>query len=147
MAKDRGAARVLHRVIAPALTGALVARGLGFALVGLAPSDRGLTEPAASPGRRPGESGVRIAPAARTRAAQRRVSLCEFNVNTDAFTGADGTASAIGWVGDHNSVVTCLGGTFLVQDGPSGLFQDDGFGVYDGSARPGPTPTASSPRR
>ena len=57
---------------------------------------------------------------------------CSFNVNTDAFTGADGTASAIGWLGDHNSVVTCLGGTFLVQDGPSGLFQDDGFGVYDG---------------
>jgi hypothetical protein len=57
---------------------------------------------------------------------------CSFNVNTDAFTGADGTASAIGWLGDHNGVVTCLGGTFLVQDGPSGLFQDDGFGVYDG---------------
>jgi len=57
---------------------------------------------------------------------------CSFNVNTDAFTGADGTASAIGWLGDHNSVVTCLGGTFVVQDGPGALFQDDGFGVYDG---------------
>ncbi|HTU94508.1 MAG TPA: hypothetical protein VMF14_01630, partial [Solirubrobacteraceae bacterium] len=55
---------------------------------------------------------------------------CSFNVNTDAFTGADGTASAIGWLGDHNSVVTCLGGTFVVQDGPGALFQDDGFGVY-----------------
>jgi hypothetical protein len=57
---------------------------------------------------------------------------CAFNVDTDAFTGADGTASAIGWLGDHNSVITCLGGTFVIQDGPDGLFQDDGFGLYDG---------------
>ncbi len=57
---------------------------------------------------------------------------CSFNVTTDAFTGADGTASAIGWQGDHNSVITCLGGTFVVQDGPDGLFQDFGFGIYDG---------------
>ena len=57
---------------------------------------------------------------------------CSFNVETDAFTGADGTASAIGWLGDHNSVITCLGGTFVIQDGPDGLFQDDGFGLYDG---------------
>ena len=57
---------------------------------------------------------------------------CSFNVNTDAFTGADATASAIGWLGDHNSVITCLGGTFVVQDGPGHLFQDDGFGIYDG---------------
>ena len=57
---------------------------------------------------------------------------CAFNVDTDAFTGADGTASAIGWLGDHNSVITCLGGTFLVQDGPDGLFQDYGFGIYAG---------------
>ena len=57
---------------------------------------------------------------------------CTFNVNTDAFTGAHGTASAIGWLGDHNSVITCLGGTFVVQDGPGGLFQDYGFGIYEG---------------
>ena len=57
---------------------------------------------------------------------------CPFNVATDAFTGADATASAIGWLGDHNSVITCLGGTFVVQDGPGDLFQDDGFGIYDG---------------
>ena len=57
---------------------------------------------------------------------------CTFNVNTDAFTGADGTASAIGWLGDHNSVITCLGGTFVVQDGPGGLFQEYGFGIYEG---------------
>ena len=58
--------------------------------------------------------------------------LCSFNVNTDAFTGAHGTASAIGWLGDHNSVITCLGGTFVIQDGPGGLFQNDGFGIYSG---------------
>ena len=57
---------------------------------------------------------------------------CAFNVNTDAFTGAAGTASAIGWLGDHNSVITCLGGTFVVQDGPGGLFQQYGFGIYEG---------------
>ena len=57
---------------------------------------------------------------------------CTFNVNTDAFTGAAGTASAIGWLGDHNSVITCLGGTFVVQDGPGGLFQQYGFGIYEG---------------
>jgi hypothetical protein len=58
--------------------------------------------------------------------------LCNFNVNTDAFTGAFGTAAAIGWLGDHDSVVTCLGGTFLIQDGPGGYFQNYGFGIYDG---------------
>jgi hypothetical protein len=58
---------------------------------------------------------------------------CNFNIDTDAFTGVGGTASAIGWEGDFNSVVTCLGGTFLVQDGPYGYFHDEGFGIYDGS--------------
>ena len=57
---------------------------------------------------------------------------CEYNVSTNAFTGAYGTASAIGWLGDHNSVITCLGGTFVVQDGPGGYFRDYGFGIYDG---------------
>jgi hypothetical protein len=57
---------------------------------------------------------------------------CSFNVNTDAFTGAYGTASAIGWAGDHNSVITCLGGTFVVQDGPDGFFNQYGFGIFDG---------------
>jgi hypothetical protein len=57
---------------------------------------------------------------------------CTFNVGTDAFTGAYGTASAIGWLGDHNSVITCLGGSFVVQDGPDGLFQNYGFGIYGG---------------
>ena len=57
---------------------------------------------------------------------------CSFNVNTDAFTGADGTASAIGWLGDHNSVITCLGGTFVIQDGPAGYFVNYGFGIYNG---------------
>jgi len=67
-----------------------------------------------------------------TPAGPRPAYDCSFDVSTDAFTGADGTASAIGWLGDHNSVVTCLGGTFLVQDGPGSLFQEDGFGIYNG---------------
>jgi hypothetical protein len=60
---------------------------------------------------------------------------CAFDVNTDAFTGAHASASAIGWLGDHNSVITCLGGTFVVQDGPAGYFVNYGFGVYDGSSK------------
>jgi hypothetical protein len=55
---------------------------------------------------------------------------CAFNLNTDAFTGAYGTASAIGWEGNQQGVVTCLGGTFLVQDG---IFHDFGFGIYHGA--------------
>lgn len=57
---------------------------------------------------------------------------CTYNVSTDAFAGVDATASAIGWLGDHNSVVTCLGGNFLVQDGPAGAVANYGFGIYDG---------------
>jgi hypothetical protein len=57
---------------------------------------------------------------------------CAFNVDTDAFTGAFGTASAIGWLGNHDSVITCLGGTFVIQDGPDGYFVNYGFGVYGG---------------
>jgi hypothetical protein len=79
------------------------------------------------PGTGPAATAASV-PAAGPEAAYR----CAFNVDTDAFTGADGTASAIGWLGDHNSVITCLGGTFVVQDGPAGLFQDYGFGIYAG---------------
>ena len=50
--------------------------------------------------------------------------------NTEAFTGADGTASAIGWEGNHQGVVTCLGGTFFVQDG---INKNYGFGIYTGA--------------
>lgn len=57
---------------------------------------------------------------------------CHFDLAIDAFVGADGTASAIGWQGNHQGVVTCLGGTFLIQDG---LNQSEGFGIYGG----GPT--------
>ena len=56
---------------------------------------------------------------------------CSFNVVTDAFTGAYATASAIGWEGNHEGVVTCLGGTFLVQDG---INRQYGFGIYNGSS-------------
>jgi len=55
---------------------------------------------------------------------------CAFNLNTDAFTGAYGTASEIGWKGNSQGVVTCLGGTFVVQDG---IYKDFGFGIYAGT--------------
>jgi hypothetical protein len=54
---------------------------------------------------------------------------CTFNNATEAFTGAYGTASAIGWEGNYRGVVTCLGGTFYVQDGINKNF---GFGIYNG---------------
>jgi hypothetical protein len=50
----------------------------------------------------------------------------------DAFTGADGTGSEIGWEGNQQGVVTCLGGVFFIQDG---IYKNYGFGIYDG----GPT--------
>ena len=108
---------MMSRTRRSALAGTLllVVGGL-FAAAPTVPSDAALVAGAAVP------TGAGPQPAYR----------CAFNVNTDAFTGAYGTASAIGWLGDHNSVVTCLGGTFLVQDGPGGLFQDEGFGIYDG---------------
>jgi hypothetical protein len=57
-----------------------------------------------------------------------------------AFTGADGTASEIGWEGNQLGVVTCLGGVFFIQDGiyknyGIGFGKNYGFGIYDG----GPT--------
>ncbi len=48
----------------------------------------------------------------------------------DAFTGADGSGSEIGWEGNKQGVVTCLGGVFLIQDG---FYQNYGFGIYDGA--------------
>jgi hypothetical protein len=55
---------------------------------------------------------------------------CRLNLDTDAYTGADGTASAIGWEGNQQGIVTCLGGTFFVQDG---INQNYGFGIYTGA--------------
>ena len=55
---------------------------------------------------------------------------CTFNVDTTAWTGAYGTASEIGWEGNHQGVVTCLGGTFHVQNGINRNF---GFGIYTGT--------------
>jgi hypothetical protein len=54
---------------------------------------------------------------------------CVYNFDTEAYTGADGTASAIGWQANHQGVVTCLGGTFYVQDG---IYKNFGFGIYKG---------------
>ncbi len=55
---------------------------------------------------------------------------CRYDTQTEAYTGAYGTASAIGWLGNNQGVVTCLGGTFFVQDG---IDRNFGFGIYDGS--------------
>ena len=55
---------------------------------------------------------------------------CKFNRDTGAFTGAYGTASAIGWEGNHQGVVTCLGGTFYVLGRINTTF---GFGIYSGT--------------
>jgi hypothetical protein len=54
-----------------------------------------------------------------------------------AFTGADGTASEIGWEGNQQGVVTCLGGVFYIQDVlyknyGIGFGKNYGFGIYHG---------------
>ena len=49
----------------------------------------------------------------------------------DAFTGADGTASEIGWEGNQQGVVTCLGGVFSSLR--TAFYQNYGFGIYDGA--------------
>ncbi len=59
-----------------------------------------------------------------------RAYECVFNVSTEAWTGAYGTASEIGWLGNHYGVITCLGGTFHVQNG---IDRNYGFGIYTGT--------------
>ncbi len=56
-----------------------------------------------------------------------------------AYTGADGSASEIGWEGNQQGVVTCLGGVFYIQDVlyenlGIGSGTNYGFGIYDGGA-------------
>ena len=57
---------------------------------------------------------------------------CAYNSATEAITGALGSASAIGWAGNGQGVVTCLGGAFYVAFPVNRTF---GFGIYAG----GPT--------
>jgi len=66
---------------------------------------------------------VRVAAAADT------TSTCAYYAPTEAITGALGSASAIGWADNYQGVVTCLGGSFYVQDG---IEQRFGFGIYTG---------------
>jgi hypothetical protein len=56
-------------------------------------------------------------------------STCALNPATSAITGPLGSASEIGWAGNDEGVVTCLGGSFYVQDGINQTF---GFGIYTG---------------
>lgn len=62
-------------------------------------------------------------------AAPTTASPCALNLVTDAVTGTDASASAIGWAGNSAGVTTCLGGSFYVQDGIDRAF---GFGIYAG---------------
>ena len=108
--------------------------GVGLTLVVLT-AGGGLLLPGGPGGA--GEAGGTSAPAAPQSAAipprapgPSPAYDCAYNQSTDAFTGAYGTASAIGWEGNAQGVVTCLGGTFVVQYGV--LYQDFGFGLYGG---------------
>jgi hypothetical protein len=79
----------------------------------------------------PGAGGARpVVAAAAAGPGPSATYACKLNIDTGAFTGADGTASAIGWAGNHQGVVTCLGGDFFVQDGVDRNF---GFGLYTGA--------------
>jgi len=77
----------------------------------------------------PVESAPATRPAPQAGAA---AAPCAYNAPTEAITGARGSASAIGWAGNFQGVVTCLGGSFYVQ---SGIERRFGFGIYAG----GPT--------
>jgi hypothetical protein len=57
------------------------------------------------------------------------IAPCAYNPTTEAITGANGSASAIGWLGNNQGVVTCLGGSFYVQGPTNKAF---GFGIYAG---------------
>src|SRR5271157_1189572 len=116
------AAMDAHRWAAGAAAATALSLAIVAGLVSFGPD-------AFSPG---GPSASASTPATATTAGPASAYRCAYNVNSEAFTGANGTASAIGWLGDHNSIVTCLGGTFVIQDGPGNLFQNDGFGIYDG---------------
>ncbi len=59
------------------------------------------------------------------------VPPCAFDATVDAIHGTQSSASAIGWAGNGQGVVTCLGGSFFVGDGIDRAF---GFGL----ARTGP---------
>lgn len=54
---------------------------------------------------------------------------CTLNANGD-ISGAYGTASAMGWEGNHQAVVACLGGSFVVQNGREETLR---FGIYQGA--------------
>ena len=83
-------------------------------------------------------SPVRSAPAPRTApSSAASASPCVYYAPTEAITGARGSASAIGWAGNYQGVVTCLGGSFYVQ---SGIERRFGFGIYGG----GPTSWADA---
>jgi hypothetical protein len=47
-----------------------------------------------------------------------------------SISGTFGDASAIGWQGNAQGVVACLGGSFYVQDGLNSTY---GYGIYDNS--------------
>ena len=78
------------------------------------------------------------AAAPRASAASRRAALassagqpysCGPGVNFNIY-GTFGDAAVIGWAGDQDGVVACLGGSFFVRDGQYTTY---GFGVYDDS--------------
>jgi hypothetical protein len=122
----RSRIRASRRLRAFTLSGATLGLGSVLGPATGAPAASAAPPAPATPATRPlTEPGAVPAPAYR----------CAYDIAIDAFSGAGGTASAIGWEGDDHSVVTCLGGSFVVQYGPHALFQDEGFGIYDG----GPT--------
>ncbi|HXW81379.1 MAG TPA: hypothetical protein VEJ84_17890 [Acidimicrobiales bacterium] len=104
-------------------------RVAAWALVLMAGSLGVLAEPAAS-----GAAASSGNSQSTTGAGPAQKYNCIFTIRpaNDAFSGADATASEIGWEGNQTGVVTCLGGVFLMQDGiyPNKTL---GFGIYDGS--------------
>lgn len=72
-------------------------------------------------------SPTHAADAATTTAAAQTGATCGTSTDTEWATGT--TASAIGWAGNHQAVVACLSGSFVVKN----TQQLYGYGVWDGS--------------
>jgi hypothetical protein len=77
-----------------------------------------------------------IPPAVRAAPAAGPVAYpCRIYGTTDGrvIHGLFGDAGVIGWEGNHDSVITCLGGSFYLRDGYSAPRPIFGFGVYNES--------------
>src|SRR5262249_53875661 len=73
---------------------------------------------------------VAMAPAAAGQPAQAAPPYFCAPGGNGTIAGTFGDAGLIGWSGDHDGVVACLGGSFYVRDGKNTTY---GYGLYNDS--------------